>query len=276
MTTTFVLGGGGRWGAVEVGMLRALEEADIRPDLIVGTSVGAFNGSVVAADAGSGAVQRLTDLWIEIAGARLFASGIAQRIKNLAFMRPAIHSTDQLREMLQSLHGADTRIEDLRIPFQCVASSIESASEHWFTQGPLVDALLASSAIPVLLEPVEIEGEHFYDGGLVNSIPIDRAIDLGATTVFALQVGRVEAPLRPPRRLHEAALLSFEIARRHRFRTGIRRLPGDVELHVLPSGNPLEFDDRRQLKWRDTSTTSELIDAAYRASRAYLKNLGLR
>ncbi len=257
-------------------MLRALEEAGIRPDLIIGTSIGAFNGSVVASDAGSSAVQRLTDLWTEIAGASLFASGMAQRIKNLAFMRPGIHSTDELRKMLQNLHGSHARIEDLPIPFQCVASSIENASEHWFTEGPLVDALLASSAIPVLLEPVEIDGENFYDGGLVNSIPIDRAIDLGATRVFALQVGRVEAPLRPPRRLHEAALLSFEIARRHRFRTGLRRLPEDVELHVLPSGNPLEFDDRRQLKWRDTSTTSALIDAAYRASRAYLETGGLR
>lgn len=257
-------------------MLRALHEAGIQPDLIVGTSVGAFNGSVVAADAGAGAVQRLTDLWTEIAGARLFASGMAQRMKNLAFMRPAIHSTHQLREMLESVHGADTRIEDLRVPFQCVASSVENASEHWFTQGPLVDALLASSAIPVLLEPVEIGGEHFYDGGLVNSIPIDRAIELGAATVFALQVGRVEVPLRPPRRLHEAALLSFEIARRHRFRTGIKRLPENVELHVMPSGNPLEFDDRRQLKWRDTTATSELIDGAYRASVAYLDEGGRR
>ncbi len=65
-------------------------------------------------------------------------------------------------------------------------------------------------------------------------------------------------------------MLSFEIARRHRFRTGVRRLPPDVELHVLPSGNPLEFSDRRQLKWRDTGSTGELIEAAYRASLAYL------
>lgn len=257
-----------------MGMLRALAEAGIRPDFIVGTSIGAFNGSVVAAETASHAVERLTELWTEITGAKLFASGIGQRMKNLAFMRPAIHSTDELREMLLRVHGADTKIEDLRTPFQCVAASIEGASEHWFTEGPLVDALLASSAIPVLLGPVEIDGEHFYDGGLVNSIPIDRAIELGATTVYALQVGRVEVPLRPPRRLHEAALLSFEIARRHRFRTGITRLPGNVELHVLPSGNPLEFSDRRQLKWRDTTATGELIDAAYRASVAYLDESG--
>jgi NTE family protein len=257
-------------------MLRALEEADIRPDLIVGTSIGAFNGSIVAASTGSDAIKRLTDLWTEITGARLFASGVGQRLKNLAFMRPAIHSSGDLRGMLESVHGADTRIEDLRIPFQCVASSIESAAEHWFTEGPLVEALLASSAIPVLLAPIEIDGEHFYDGGLVNSIPIDRAIDLGATTVYALQVGRVEVPLRPPRRLHEAALLSFEIARRHRFRTGMKHLPRDVKVHVLPSGNPLEFDDRRQLKWRDTTATSKLIDGAYRASLAYLAEGGGR
>lgn len=246
-------------------MLRALDEAGIQPDLILGTSIGAFNGSVVAADVGT-AVQRLTDLWTEITGAKLFASGFGQRMKNLTLMRPAIHSTAELRTMLERVHGADRRIEDLQLPFQCVASSIEGASEHWFTSGPLVDALLASSAIPVLLEPVEIDGEHFYDGGLVNSIPIDRAIELGATTIYVLQVGRVEVPLRPPRRLHEAALLSFEIARRHRFRTGIMRLPDDVQLHVLPSGNPLEYSDRRQLKWRDTTATGELIESAYRAS----------
>ena len=274
MTTAFVLGGGGRWGAVEVGMLQALEDAGVRPDLIVGTSIGAFNGSVVAASAGAGAIARLTELWTEIAGARLFASGFGQRIKNLAFMRPAIHSSDELRELLEDVHSADAKIEDLDIPFQCVASSIENASEHWFTDGPLVDALLASSAIPVLLAPVEIDGEHFYDGGIVNSIPIDRAIELGATTVYALQVGRVETPLRPPSRLHEAALLSFEIARRHRFRRGVRHLPEGVELHVLPSGNPLQFDDRRQLKWRETTGTAELIESAYRASSAYLSEAG--
>jgi NTE family protein len=257
-------------------MLQALEDAGIRPDLIVGTSIGAFNGSVVAAEPGSGAIKRLTELWTEIAGARLFASGIGQRVKNLAFMRPAIHSSEELRQLLEEVHSPDAQIEDLKIPFQCVASSIENAAEHWFTDGPLVDALLASSAIPVLLGPVEIDGEHFYDGGIVNSIPIDRAIELGATTVYALQVGRIEVPLRPPRRLHEAALLSFEIARRHRFRRGVKNLPDGVELHVLPSGNPLEFDDRRQLKWRDTGGTGGLIDAGRRASSTYLAEAGRR
>ncbi len=270
MTTAFVLGGGGRWGAVEVGMLRALDQAGVTPDLVLGTSIGAFNGSVVADTPGSEAVERLTQLWNEIAEGEVFKTGFVDRLRHLAAFRPSIHGTESLSAVLEEVHGSGRQIEDLTLPFQCVASSIEHAAEHWFESGPLIPALLASSALPVLLPPVEINGEHFYDGGLVNSIPIDRAVELGATRVYALQVGRIESPLRPPTRLHEAALISFEIARRHRFGTGRRRLPDHVELHVLPSGNPVEFDDRRQLRWRDTTLTAPLIEGAYRASSQYL------
>ena len=88
-----------------------------------------------------------------------------------------------------------------------------------------------------------------------------------------LQVGRLEAPLRPPERLHEAALISFEIARRNRYNTAMENLPSEVEVHVLPSGNPVEFDDRRQLRWRDTGSTSELVDGAYQESIRYMEKL---
>jgi NTE family protein len=273
--TAFVFGGGGRWGAVEVGMLQALEEVHIRPDLVLGTSVGAFNGSVIADDAGPGGVKRLTDLWNEISGSAIFKGGLVDRMMNVATMKPAIHETSELRLILQHVHGADRRIEDLETPFQCVAASIEKAAEHWFTEGPLIDAILASSAIPALFPPVEIDGEHFYDGGLVNSVPVGRAVELGATRIFVLQVGRVEAPLRPPERLHEAALISFEIARRHRFSQDVRNLPEGIDFHLLPSGNPVNFDDRRQLKWRDTGSTQELIDGAFEATTGYLSDVGL-
>ncbi len=273
--TAFVFGGGGRWGAVEVGMLQALEEVHIRPDLVLGTSVGAFNGSVIADDAGPGGVKRLTDLWNEISGSAIFKGGLVDRMMNVATMKPAIHETSELRLILQQVHGADRRIEDLETPFQCVAASIEKAAEHWFTEGPLIDAILASSAIPALFPPVEIDGEHFYDGGLVNSVPVGRAVELGATRIFVLQVGRIEAPLRPPERLHEAALISFEIARRHRFSQDVRNLPEGIDFHLLPSGNPVNFDDRRQLKWRDTGSTQELNDGAFEATTLYLSDVGL-
>lgn len=269
MTTAFVLGGGGRWGAVEVGMYQALVEAGIEADLVLGTSIGALNGSVIADSPGVEGVRRLTALWESVSAADLFRGGL-NRLRNMAAMRPALHTTGEMRALIKGVHG-NKRIEELVTPFQCVAASIERAAEHWFTEGPLVEALLASAAIPALFPPVQIGEEHFYDGGLVDSVPLSRALTLGADVVYVLQVGRLESPLRPPRRLHEAALISFEIARRHRFSTLLDDLPPGVEVHVLPSGNPVAFDDRRQLKWRDTSDTAELIDSAYRASAAYLE-----
>lgn len=272
MTTAFVLGGGGRWGAVEVGMLKALDQAGVTPDLVLGTSIGAFNGSVIADDPGSDGVKRLADFWDQVSGADLF-KGWFGRYKNMATLKPAIHDTSEMKALLERLHGPSRLIEDLTIPFQCVAASIERAAEHWFTSGPLVTALLASSAVPALFPPVRVGDEHFYDGGLVNSVPLTRAVDLGASVVYVLQVGRVESPLRPPRRLYESALISFEIARRHRFTTTLDNLPVGIEVHLLPSGNPVAFDDRRQLRWRKTGDTSGLIDVAYQASSQYLEKL---
>jgi NTE family protein len=272
-TTAFVLGGGGKWGAVEVGMLQALDEAGIKPDLVLGTSIGAFNGSVVASTPGAEGVERLAALWDEISKSHLLKGGFFDRLKSVAKLEPAIQGSHDIRAVLESVHGIDTRIEDLTLPFQCVAASIERAAEHWFTDGPLVDALLASSAIPAVFPPVEIGGSHYYDGGLVNSVPLTRAVELGASRVFVLQVGRVESELRPPERLYEAALISFEIARRHRFTTTMQNLPDNVEVHVLPSGNQIDFDDRRQLKWKQFGETQLLLEAGYAASMDYLKGI---
>jgi NTE family protein len=271
VTVAFVLGGGGRWGAVEVGMLRALEDAGIRPDLVLGTSIGAFNGSVVADRPGPEGVARLTKLWGEIGRSGLLQGSRFDRLKNVATLQPALHDTSELRQLLERVHDPGMRIEQLSIPFQCVAASIERAAEHWFTEGPLLEALLASSAVPALFPPVEIDGEHFYDGGLVNSVPLARAVELGADVIYVLQVGRVESSLRPPERLYEAALISFEIARRHRFTSAVENLPAGIDLHLLPSGNPVAFDDSRQFKWRDVSATEDLIEGAYQAASEYLK-----
>lgn len=255
---------------MEVGMLRALEEEGIMPDLILGTSIGAFNGSMIAVDPGSSGVERLAAAWTQLEGSDLFSGGMFDRVRAVATLQPAMHSSNQLRALLEEVHDPSTRIEDLSVPFQCVAASIERAAEHWFSEGPLIDALMATSAVPVLFPPIPIGDEHFYDGGLVNSVPLRRAVTLGADTIYVLQVGRVEAPLRAPEKLYEAALISFEIARRHTFATALSEVPENVTVHLLPSGNPVEFDDWRQLRWRDTGSTSKLMEGAYKASRKYL------
>jgi NTE family protein len=133
-----------------------------------------------------------------------------------------------------------------------------------------VPAVLASCAVPGLLPPVEVDGEHFFDGGLVDSIPVGRAVSLGADTIYVLHVGRIERPLTVPRRPWQVGLTAFEIARRHRFHEEMAALPGDVRVHVLPSGGDPRPPDLAQLRYRNKSKVTTSIESAYAASMSYL------
>ncbi len=269
----FVLGGGGGpLGAHEVGMLRALLERGIVPDLVLGTSIGAINGAALAADPTPRGVERLGELWADLGRHNVFAGSVLRRAATLARTRTHLHGNEHLRARLAAALG-DGRIEELAVGFQCVAASIERACEHWFADGPLVDAVLASAAVPGLLPPVEIGGEHFIDGGIVNSIPVSRAIGLGARRVFVLHVGRLDRPLEPPRWPWEVALVAFEIARRHRFLGDLAALPEGIEVHVLPTGqqDPPSYNDLSQLRYRNTAGVGARIERAHAASARYLE-----
>jgi len=267
----FVLGGGGHNGAYEVGMLRALFEHEIKPNVVVGTSVGAMNGAAVAASPTLETVERLRNVWLTLNEDQIFGGSILAGAANLVRTRTALHSNRALRTMIEQLLPATT-FEELKVPFHCVAASIERAAEHWFHEGPLVDAILASAAVPGVLPPVAIGGEHFVDGGIVNSIPISRAVELGAKEIYVLQVGRVEAPLAPPKTPVQVALVAFEIARRHRFARDLATLPKGVVAHVLPSGEP-QRPSLRQLNYRDFRAVAGRIARAHRAAGEYLSTL---
>ncbi len=129
---------------------------------------------------------------------------------------------------------------------------------------------MASASVPGLLPPTRIGDEHFIDGGIVNSIPIEQAVDAGARTVYVLQVGRIETPLVAPESAVDTARVAFEIARRHRFARDLATLPDGVALHILPSGGALEGDDSI-MAYRRTATVRRRIEQAFEASRAYLR-----
>lgn len=265
----FVLGGGGVLGAVEVGMLRALFRAGFRPDLVVGTSIGAVNGALVAAEPGEAVTDRLVRLWASPEAAAVYGDSIGRQLRRFA-ARTHLHSPLPLRRLLEGELGETATFADLKVPFHCCAASIERAAERWFDSGPLVDAVLASSAVPGLLPPMEIDGEHFVDGGIVNSIPISEAVRLGARLIFVLQVGRVERQLTVPRRPWEVAQVAFEIARRHRFARDMATLPDGVRVHVLPSGSAETGGDDSPWAYRDMARVGRRISRAYTASRRYL------
>jgi NTE family protein len=266
----FVLGGGGMLGASEVGMLAALLDAGIRPDIIVGTSVGAINGAALAVDPTTRAIERLTDLWYELGTSDVFDGGPARQLATVA-KHGHLHANTTLRNRLRAELPAE--IEDLPVTFQCVAASIEYARAHWFTRGPLVEAVLASCAVPALLPPVKIGSEHFVDGGVVDSIPVGRAVELGAQTVFVLHVGHIEKPLRPPRWPWEAGLVAFEIARRHGFSDALAKLPEEVRAHILPTGE--NSGPAVAVRYRSTTGVRRRIERARVATAAYLADAGL-
>ncbi len=258
-------------------MLRALLETGVRPDLVLGTSVGALNGALLALDPTPHVVDRLVELWRSAGDSELYADNPVRQVRRALRTGTHLYSSRPLRERLEAELG-ETTFEELAVPFQCCAASIERAGEHWFSSGRVVEAVLASAAVPGLFAPQRIgppagqDGpvEHFLDGGIVNSIPVGRAVDLRAERVFVLQVGRVDRPLSVPRYPWEVARVAFEIARRHRFHREMNEVPTDVEVHVLPTGGGSAKDDSLRA-FRDFSKVEERIHAAYDASRVYLQ-----
>ena len=269
----FVLGGGGVLGAAEVGMVRALLEAGVHPDLVCGTSVGAINGAAIAADPTPDGAHRLLSMWDQLVEDAILDDSLIRRVTHVMRRRTSLHGNGPLRRMLHDRLPVHT-FEELAVPFECVAASVERAREHWFTKGELIEPVLASCALPGVFPPVRIGDEHFFDGGLVNSIPLDRAVARGADTVWVLHVGRLEEELAAPRFLWEVAFVAFEISRRHRFHSDLEQIGSDVIVHVLPTGLPQRpAATWSNLRYNDTKRMARRADLAYDATREYLEAL---
>lgn len=266
-----MLGGGGLRGASEAGAAKALAESGFRPDMVFGTSIGAVNGAVLSSGDFAEMALRLEDGWRGLASTGVLRERLVGRVSNMIRHRTHLHSSEGLRELL--LEWLPYRVfEDLPVPFECSAACIETSSEAWFHTGPLIDAVLASCAVPTLLAPVEVDGMHYIDGGVVNSIPISRAIERGATTIYVLHVGNIDTQLRLPQQPWDIAFVSFEISRRHRFHRDMATLPPDVTVRVLPTGsNPsATYNDIAKLRYTSRDSIGARFDRAYREAVDFL------
>lgn len=263
----FVLSGGGNLGAIQVGMLRALLERDIVPDLVVGCSVGALNGCCFAADPTMGGLRRLERIWRDIETPNVMPSSRIPSAVQLIRKGDALHGNAGLRATIEEAVGAHRTFEELAIPFQCVATDVDDATERWFSTGPLVEAILASTALPAVYPAVTIEGHRYIDGGVVNNVPLARAVELGARKVYVLHVGLHGRPNPEVRRPIDAALIAYWIARNSRFARDLATLPRSVEAIVLPPG------DRPDIRYDDFSQTVELMTQGYSRASSYLDEL---
>lgn len=190
---TLVLGGGGMKGLAHVGAWRAVLESGIRVSEIVGTSIGSLVGACIAGGLEHERLVSLargllrTDIVVLNRWALLF-NGIRQ---------PSVFRDDTFRRYIESVLPVATFAE-LKIPLSMNAVDLESGRQEWFGAGgmthvPLADAVYASCALPVFYPPAEIDGRYFVDGGVIDSLPVGRAVERGAERIIAIDVGAGQA-----------------------------------------------------------------------------------
>ena len=252
--TAFVFAGGGARGAAQIGMLQALMDHGIAADDVYGASVGAINAAGYAGDPTPAGVERMANLWRTTTSTDVFPQSRIPPLMRFVQQREAVHSNDGLRRVIE---GGLTfeRIEEAPVHLEVVATSLTDGRTQWFTEGPATDAILASAALPSLLPPVEIDGDVYIDGGVVDNVPIGRAMAQGAERIFVLLCGPLRYTPHRYRRPVEAVLTAFFIAIHAKFARELERLPAGVEVIVF------SVDSDPASRYDDFSGTEALIEA---------------
>ncbi|MDV7353240.1 patatin-like phospholipase family protein [Rhodococcus oxybenzonivorans] len=266
MTTAFVLSGGASLGAIEVGMLQTLIGRGIRPDLVVGTSVGALNGAWLAAGSSESDLRELADLWRGLKRSSVFPTGLFTGFVGFVGIDNHLVSNRGIRRILEK-HLRFGRMEDAPIPLHVIAADVLTGKDVRLSSGPAVDAVLASAAIPGILPPVVVEGRALVDGGVVNNTPISHAIELGATTVWVLPTGYACTLSEVPRSALGMALLGVTLAINQRLALDIERYEGAADIKVVPplcplDTSPADFGDADELIRRAREQTAQWLDEA--------------
>lgn len=261
-TTAFVFSGGGAYGAMQVGQIRALFEAGITPDFCVGTSIGAINGAAIASDPTIGGIDRLEEVWRSLRTEDIFPGSSWRRAFHAVRRGDHLYENHGLRRIIDLL--AARTFEDLQLPLKVVAAHLRTGTETVFSTGPIAPALLASASLPAVFPPVVIDGEAYTDGGVVNNAPISVAIAAGATRVIVITCGRTNQLDREVRRPLDVMVQAFAHARAHRIDHDLDRYARLAKIEVIPVADPPTY------RYDDFSHTAALIDHAESDARAWL------
>ena len=263
--SAFVFSGGGPLGALQVGALKALYEHGVQPDLVVGTSVGAINATFLAFNPGPEAPAEMERLWLAMTAQDLFpqARFRAQWARFLARGDHVFENTG-IRRMLERRIG-NPSFEDARLPLAIVATELESGAEKLFTSGPVVEPVLASTAMPSIYPPVEIDGTRYIDGGVANNVPIAPAIALGAKTLYVMDSTSHSHQRRPLNRPIDYLLHAFSLARSQRMVLEQTFLADKVKLVMIPAP-ALDF----YVPFASMEHTDRLIAEGYEQAMRFL------
>jgi NTE family protein len=288
--TAFVFSGGGARGALHVGALRALLEAGIRPDLLVGSSIGAWNAAWLAQSPTLDGVEALAAIWQRLQpGQILFGQrrpilSQSSALKGLLMLTAlrrvlaggsSLYSDAGLRQILAQ-RFAGLSFEDLALPLYVVATNLSHGGRAIFQRGPLIDAVLASSAIPGVFPPVRVGDALYADGGIVDGCSVEAAIELGARRIFVLAIGYDAAAGDGAAwaQAGESAAVGHsapsviqrasQVMGNYQIQRALERTPPGVETHLISlsseaGGGTLSFGG-----------VAGQIECAYTSTRAYL------
>lgn len=264
----FVFSGGGPLGALQVGALRALFEHGVRPELVVGTSVGALNATFTAFDPTPRGVDGLEGIWRSLTDSDLFPGGRLRASWAKMLVRgDRVFENSGVRRLIETRLG-DARFEDAQIPLGVVATDLETGAEELFTSDELTSALLASTAMPSIYPPVEIGGRTYIDGGVSNNVPIAPAVEMGARTVYVLNSSSHSHQRRPLSRPMDYLLHAFTLARSQRLVIDEAAYAEKVRLVMLPTA-PLDFF----VPFAAFEYTDRLIELSYEHTRRFLSGV---
>lgn len=260
----FVLSGGASLGAIQVGMLRALADIGLAPDLIVGVSVGALNAGAIAGHGLWRGVEVLEEIWTPLTRQDIFPGGLFSQTRQFVKTRLSLFPPDGIAAVIaRALPVA--HFEQLALPLGVVATELSTHQRRLFEHGELAPALLASTAIPGIFPPVKINATRYVDGGLVATVPIRAALDMGANSIVVLDAGSTCAP-EPPRHIADLLISTLHAAFRQRVRAEAPMIADIRPVLYLSSPCPIT---RSPYDFRGTPA---LIEAAAQTARDFLEH----
>jgi NTE family protein len=264
--TALVFAGGGSLGAIQVGMLRVLLSTGLRPDFVIGSSVGAINAAYFAGAPTKAGVMRLSQIWSSLRRRDVFPFTFVWAVGLLRHLDYLV-DPGGLRRLIET-NLPYGRLEDATIPVHVTATDMEGIAVL-LSKGPAIDAVLASAAIPGIFPPVRIDGQILMDGAIATNTPIRAAADLGATRLIVLPTGYACALKEPPKGAIARALHAITLLIEWQLIRDLERLGDEVYVCIVPTLCPLDVSPY------DFSASHYLIERAAESTRKWLDRGGL-
>ncbi len=268
----FVLSGGGNRGPIQVGALRALFQASIVPEMLVGTSAGALNSAFLASNPTLVGVERLAQIWLNTRRRDIYPEGYLSQALRFVLGRDSLQTGEAVRNYVQkNIPTGISKFGDLAIKLYLTTADLQTGRLYLFGDDPaasLLDAVLASSAAPLVWPPQVHNGHQFVDGGVVADVPLTIALDRGADTIYVLDLS-FAGPYSVVHGVYPLAMRSIGVLERQQLIRDMERVrkQSDATIHHIYLG-----DIMPAIATTDFSHTAEMIGCGYDRAREYLEN----